>query len=199
MVDRDVGDHGHTGLERVGRVPRAAESHLDDGDVDREVREPRVRRRGQHLEVRRMQVECVLDDRDGAQQVVELVVGDGNPLIRDAFVDVFQMRARVRTDREADRAEQLRHHARGRRLPVRSGEVHRRILELRRPEVREQRVDAFAGRSGRPAARRGHADARLEVDVALEPGAYILVEVFGHGCVRRGRWRVEAEVVERGD
>ena len=107
MVDRDVGDHGHAGLERVGRVPRAAESDLHDGDVDREVREPRVRRRGQHLEVRRMQVECVLDDRDGAQQVVELVVGDGHPLIRDAFVDVFQMRARVRTDGEADRAEQL--------------------------------------------------------------------------------------------
>ena len=42
-----------------------------------------------------------------------------------------------------------RDHARGRRLAVRSGEVHRRILELRRPEVREQRVDAFAGRRGR--------------------------------------------------
>ena len=35
VVDGDVRDHRDAGLERVRRIPCAAESDLDDADVDR--------------------------------------------------------------------------------------------------------------------------------------------------------------------
>ena len=45
-----------------------------------------------------------------------------------------------------------------------------RELELGRPEVLQQRADALERRRAPPARRRRHADARLQVDVRVEPG-----------------------------
>ena len=78
-----------------------------------------------------MEVECLLHDGDRSQEVVELVVGDRLALVRDALVHPFEVRARVRTDRQANGGKELRDHACRRRLAVRPREMHGGILELR--------------------------------------------------------------------
>ena len=51
MVQRDRGDHEDLAVADVGRVGDAAQAHLDDGDVDRLVREDREAQDGEALEV----------------------------------------------------------------------------------------------------------------------------------------------------
>ena len=51
VVDADRGDRGDSGVDHVGRVPGAAETHLDHRDLDRGVGERRERHGGEHLEL----------------------------------------------------------------------------------------------------------------------------------------------------
>ena len=56
--DRDLA------VDRVGRVPFAAEAHLDDGDVDRRVGEQCVRETDHHLEERQLDLVLGVDEFD---------------------------------------------------------------------------------------------------------------------------------------
>ena len=47
VVEVDVGEHGHVGVDDVGRVPRAAHAHFDDRDVDAFIGKMQQRRDGQ--------------------------------------------------------------------------------------------------------------------------------------------------------
>ena len=172
MVDRDVRHHRNACRQAVRRVPGTAQTDLDDRDVDGEIGEPAVRARGEDVEPRRVDPELAFDDRDRAQQPVELLVGDRFALVHDPLVDALEVRARERPDRQPDMEQELRGDARGARLAVGSRDVHGRELELGRSEVLEQRVDTLATRRGRTSAR-GHPDTGLEVDVTFEPLAWI--------------------------
>ena len=52
MLEPDVGEHGDTGVDRVGGIEATAEPGLDDGDVDAGGGELAERCGGQQLELR---------------------------------------------------------------------------------------------------------------------------------------------------
>ena len=103
MVEPDVGDHGHVGVDHVGGVPAAAQADLEDRHVDRPVGEPAQRRPGEDLEPG--QPDAVAEQRLDAGQVGEdlgqvgvadrLAVG-GQPL-----VDALQVGAGEGADPQA--------------------------------------------------------------------------------------------------
>ena len=169
MVDAHVGHDRDATVDHIGRVPGSAHADLDHRDVDRSIGEPPQRGRDHDLEVRRIESDLALHERDDAQLLVELGVGDRLAVDRHALVDALEMRARRGADHESDGREELRDHAGRRGLAVRAGEMDRGVLELGRAEVLQQRADALE-RGCAPLARgRRHADAGLEVHVRVEP------------------------------
>ena len=64
VVHAHVGDHGDRGLDHVGGVAGAAQTHLHDGGVDRDVVEPAERGGGEDLEVARGVGNLFVDTHD---------------------------------------------------------------------------------------------------------------------------------------
>src|SRR5262249_5418869 len=143
--------------------------------------EPAQRRAREHFEVRRVDSDLALDERDDAQLFVQLLVGDRHVVPDDALVHLLQVRARVTARRVADTLEQLADHARRAGLAVGAGEVDRGVLELRRAQVLQQRADALECRRA-ALTRAWRPDARLQVDVAIEPGTRLAASGEDHAA-----------------
>ena len=108
VIDGHVGDDRDATVDDVRRVPRAAHPDLDDRDVDGFVGEPAERGRGDDVEVRRVDADRLLDERDRVQHLLERLVVDRFAVDRHALVDVVEVRARVRADLQAERARAAR-------------------------------------------------------------------------------------------
>ena len=74
VVEADVGDHRHLGVDDIGGVPSAEHPDLDHGDVDGDVGEPAEGGGGHGFEV------------GGANAGEHLEVGDAGDLLGEVFV-----------------------------------------------------------------------------------------------------------------
>ena len=111
-------------------------------DIYGDVGEPTQSGGFHHFEVRRIDPDFALYERDNAQLLVELLVSYRLIVANDALVHALQVRAGERADPVTNCREQLGDHAGGGGLTVRAGEMDRRILELRRAEVLQELADA---------------------------------------------------------
>ena len=101
VVHADVGDHGDGRVDDVGGIPPTEQADLDHHHVDGDVGEPAERRGGDDLEVARPAADDALEVGDRRDLLGELVVGDRFEVAADAFVDPFEVRARVGADGQA--------------------------------------------------------------------------------------------------
>ena len=138
VVERDAREHDDLRAEDVRGVVAAAESRLDDGDVDPRVGEREQGRRGQGLELRGSQGRGPGSDPGGGAFEVGLLAADADPLAPAADV-----RGHVRADPEPGAGQERLRHPRRRRLAVRADDVDGRVAELRVAELGEQRTHAL--------------------------------------------------------
>jgi dihydrofolate synthase/folylpolyglutamate synthase len=106
VVDAHVGHHRDVGVDDVGGVAGAAQTHFHDRDIDRDVAEPAQRGRGEDLEVAGRVGQEVLDRSHRHEQLVEDVVGHGFAVPDHALVHPGEVGAGVGAHRETSRLEQ---------------------------------------------------------------------------------------------
>jgi hypothetical protein len=130
VVERDRRDDGDASVDHVGRVPRAAHADLDDGDVDRRVREQGVGHADHDLEERHRVLPGRVDHLHVGRDVVvgldEALGADRLAVEHDPLPDRLQVRAGEPADAQAEPAEELVHHTGRRRLAVGAGHLHDR-------------------------------------------------------------------------
>jgi hypothetical protein len=130
VVEPDVGDDRHLGLDQVGGVPPAEQTDLDHGHVHGHVGEPAERGGGHRLEVAGPHAGEHLEFGDSTDLFGELLVADRFTVARDALVDPFEVWAGVGAHGEALRHQQLGDHLHRRPLAVGAGDMDHRRREM---------------------------------------------------------------------
>ena len=139
MIQGDRGDDGDARVDDIRGVPAPTHADLDDGCIDRVVREGRVRHDREHLEEGQTgaallraalvhHADVGLDVLPGAH---EALACDRVALQRDALAHVEQVRAREAARLHAESREERVDHARRGRLAVGARNVDRRVGVLR--------------------------------------------------------------------
>ena len=123
MVTTHVGDYGHLGVNNVGGVEAAQQSHLDQCRVDGLATEPQESGCGQQLKVAWWLWSCLRVVGYPADEVTKLVLGDHLASKRQAFTDGVDVRAEVLADPEAVGCQQAAGHTNHRTLTVGAGDV----------------------------------------------------------------------------
>lgn len=154
VVDADGRDDRDVGLDDIGRVPGAAHADLDDGHVDRRVREGRVGERDEHLEVGhprptvgdRPGVDRVDEGSDVGPRVEEGLAGDQLAADGDPLADVLQVRRGEAPRLQARLPQHRLDDPRRRRLAVGPGDVDDGEGALRLAEQVHDRADPVEAR-----------------------------------------------------
>jgi hypothetical protein len=152
MIHPDRRDDGDIGPDQVRRVPGPAHPHLEDRQGDRLVGEPQIGEAGRGLEVRERPLTQPVDELEVRLEVLpfggELRFADRLAADLEALGHRKEMGRREDPGREALGTSNRGRHARSRGLPVRPGDVDRRIRQLRMVKVVDQLPDPIQRRSG---------------------------------------------------
>ena len=109
VVEADAGDRGDAGRHDAGGVPAAAETDLEDGDLDAALAEEPERGRGEQLELGEagrgadgvVAAQLARGRERGAEREREVVVADDRAADLDALGIALQLGARVEAGRDA--------------------------------------------------------------------------------------------------
>jgi hypothetical protein len=183
MVDGDGGHHRDGAVGDVGGVPGAAETDLDDGDVDGRVGEGGIRHPDDRLEEAQRVGLGGVDEvgvrRDVVERADELLVGQWLAVDADALVDALEVGTGEPAGAQVERAQEGVDHPAGRGLAVGAGEVDDRVGPLGVAEQLGERLDALerrlepglgpSGLEGVRDLREGLGETRLGLLAHVEP------------------------------
>ncbi len=184
VIEADVGQTDHAGVDDARGVVAAAQTGLDDAGLDAGLREHEERGRRERLELRRPLPQLAFD---GARRVLHAVERHGERGRADraavdlhALVPADHVRREVGARPHPRRRQRGSGEAHGRGLAVRADDVNRVEPLLRIAELGEQRRDA------------------LQPELHPERGERLQIAVFGHAprpssrCAQLVRLALEA-------
>ena len=149
VIHPDRGDDRHRGVDDIGGIPTAAESDLDDPDVDRGVGEGGERHRGDDFELAHPRAAVGLRLRvDQLHERLDLTIGfdvkrraDRDSVDGDTFGGRLQVRARGTAGTPTERGQQGVDHPRHRGLAVGTRDMDAGVGPLRVVQQFHQRDD----------------------------------------------------------
>lgn len=188
VVDVDRREHRDVAVGGVRGVPLPTHAHLEHEHVDRRIGHGDERQHGQQFEERQRSItrgfELGIDDVDERLDLVPRIrdglIGDGLAVDHDPLGEALQMWAREQSRAQIVRPQEALDHPRGRRLAVRTRDVHDAVRALRVIEEREDAGGALLARlhpalSG--AAQQGLVDGIRPVLVTHAPAPILVTAI----------------------